>query len=239
MKTTKILYLRKFEYHSNQLITSKHLQLFPQPLNSSSVWFSSTIMGMTADLTVVQKTVIFTLHRGVSLRSLLKKMAVQSAVSKHIHRKRCRSTRDNRSLQNIVQERPLKRQGQCIKSHHAPTYPGHGLQPSHSSGQATLANQRRRQKCLTWNKEKNNWCIPQWSRVLFFRLKYVSFENQGPRVGRIGAQNQILSKVQSQCSPLPGHFRLHASFSFMEMLISFSSRNWCPFIQSLTFQLNY
>ena len=57
-------------------------------------------MGKTADLTVVQKTVIDTRHMGLSLGSLLKKMSVQSAPAKHSHRhlsgrKKCGRKRDN------------------------------------------------------------------------------------------------------------------------------------------------
>ncbi len=42
------------------------------------------------------------------------------------------------------------------------------------------------QRRLTWAKEKKNWTVAQWSKVLFSdESKFcISFENQGPRVWR-------------------------------------------------------
>ncbi len=47
-----------------------------------------------------------------------------------------------------------------------------------------------RQRCLTWAKEKKNWTIAQWSKVLFSdESKFcISFGNQGPRVWRKGGE---------------------------------------------------
>ena len=68
-------------------------------------------MGKTADLTVVQKTIIDTMHKeGKTQKVIAKEVGCsQSAVSKHINgkmngrkkcgRKRCTSNRDNRSLE--------------------------------------------------------------------------------------------------------------------------------------------
>ncbi len=52
-----------------------------------------------------------------------------------------------------------------------------------------LLKQKQRQKHLTWAKEKNNWTVAQWSKVLFSgKSKFCfSFGNQGR--GR-EAQNQ-------------------------------------------------
>ncbi len=49
-----------------------------------------------------------------------------------------------------------------------------------------LLKQRQCQKHLTWAKEKKNWTVAQWSRVLFSdESKFsISFGNQGPRVWR-------------------------------------------------------
>ncbi len=69
-----------------------------------------TIMGKTADLTVVQKTIIDTLHKEGKQQPVIAKEAgcSQSAVSKHVNRKlsgrkkcgriRCTTNRENRSL---------------------------------------------------------------------------------------------------------------------------------------------
>ncbi len=62
--------------------------------------------------------------------------------------------------------------GQGIKSHHTQTCQGIWLQ---------LSSMR-----LTWAKEKKNWTVAQWSKVLFSdESKFcISFGNQGPRVRR-------------------------------------------------------
>ncbi len=69
-----------------------------------------TIMGKTADLTVVQKTIIDTLHKEGKPQTFIAKEAgcSQSAVSKHVNRKlsgrkkwgrkRCTTNRENRSF---------------------------------------------------------------------------------------------------------------------------------------------
>ncbi len=78
---------------------------------------SYTIMGKTADLTVVQKTIIDTLHKEGKPQTFIAKEAgcSQSAVSKHVNRF------------------------------------GYSC----------------RQRRLTWAKEKKNWTVAQWSKVLF------------------------------------------------------------------------
>ncbi len=73
-------------------------------------------MGKTADLTVVQKTTIDTLHKEGKPQTFIAKEAgcSQSAVSKHVNRKlsgrkkcgrkRCTTNRENRSLMRIVKQ---------------------------------------------------------------------------------------------------------------------------------------
>ncbi len=73
-------------------------------------------MGKTADLTVVQKTIIDTLHKEGKPQTFTAKEAgcSQSAVSKHVNRKlsgrrkggrkRCTINRENRSLMRIVKQ---------------------------------------------------------------------------------------------------------------------------------------
>ncbi len=129
---------------------------------SSSVGY--TIMGNTADLTVVQKMTIDTLHKEGKTQKVIAKEAgcSQSSVSKHINReakgrkrcgrKKCTSNRDNRTLERIVKQNPFKNVGeihkewdcswsQCFKNHYAQTYARHGFQLSHSLCQATLEQQ--------------------------------------------------------------------------------------------------
>ncbi len=86
-----------------------------------------TIMGKTADLTVVQKTIIDTLHKEGKPQTFIAKEAgcSQSAVSKHVNRKlsgrkkcgrkRCKTNRENRSLMGIVKQNEFKNLGELHK----------------------------------------------------------------------------------------------------------------------------
>ncbi len=86
-----------------------------------------TIMGKTADLTVVQKTIIDTLHKEGKPQTFIAKEAgcSQSAVSKHVNRKlsgrkkcgrpRCTSNWENRSLTRIVKQNRFKNLGELHK----------------------------------------------------------------------------------------------------------------------------
>ncbi len=85
-------------------------------------------MGKTADLTVVQKTTVDTLHKeGKTQKFIAKETGCsQSSVSKHINReakgrkrcgrKKCSSYRDNRTLERIVKQNPFKNVGEIHKS---------------------------------------------------------------------------------------------------------------------------
>ncbi len=56
-----------------------------------------------------------------------------------------------------------------------------------------------RQRRLTWAKEKKNWTVAQWSKVLFSdESKFcISFGNQGPRVWRKGGEAHSPSFLKS------------------------------------------
>ncbi len=137
----------------------------------------------------------------------------------------CIINRDDRKLENTVK---LGR-GTLPHSHtaHSDVFRKRATKP--------LLKQKHRQKHLTWAKEKNNWTVAQWSKVLFSDESTfcISFGNQGPRVWRKrreaqnpcclkssvkfpqsvviwAAMSTVFSEVHSH---LPGHFRaLHASF---------------------------
>ncbi len=108
-------------------------------------------MGKTADLTVVQKTTIDTLHKEGKTQKVIAKEAgcSQSSVSKHINReakgrkiccrKKCTSNRDNRTLEKIVKQNPFKNVGEIHKEWTAAAR--HGFPLSHSLCQATLEQQ--------------------------------------------------------------------------------------------------
>ncbi len=148
-----------------------------------------TIMRKTADLTAVQKTIIDTLHKEGKPQTFIAKEAgcSQSAVSKHVNRKlsgrkkcgrkRCTTNRENRSLMRIVKQNRFKNLGELHKE-----WTEAGVKTSRATTHRRvkefayscriplvkpLLNHRQRQRRLTWAKEKKNWTVAQWSKVLF------------------------------------------------------------------------
>ncbi len=146
-------------------------------------------MGKTADLTVVQKTTTNTLHKEGKPQTFIAKEAgcSQSAVSKHVNRKlsgrkkrgrkRCTTSRENRSLMRIVKQNRFKNLGELHKE-----WTEAGVKASRATTHRRvkefgyscriplvkpLLNHRQRQRRLTWAKEKKNWTVAQWSKVLF------------------------------------------------------------------------
>ncbi len=89
------------------------------------MFFETTIMEKTADLAMIQKTNIDTLHKeGKSQRSLLKGVAVYRVQSilnakltgrKNLGRKRCTSNRNDRKLENTVKQSWFKHLGELHK----------------------------------------------------------------------------------------------------------------------------
>ncbi len=87
----------------------------------------NTIMRKTADLTVVQKTIIDILHKEGKPQTLIAKEAgySQSAVSKYVNRKfsgrkkcgrkLCTTNRENRCLMRIVKQNQFKNLGEHHK----------------------------------------------------------------------------------------------------------------------------
>ncbi len=140
-----------------------------------------TIMGNTADLTVVQKTIIDTLHKEGKPQTFIAKEAgcSQSTVSKHVNRKlsgrkkcgrkRCTTNRENRSLMRIVKQNRFKNLGELHKEW------------TEAGVKASRATHRRveefgysyRQRRLNWAKEKKNRTVGQWSKVLFSDVSFV------------------------------------------------------------------
>ncbi len=165
-------------------------------------------MGKTADLTVVQKTIIDTLHKEGKPQTRIAKEAgcSQSAVSKHVNRKlggrkksgrkRCTTNRENRSFMRIAKQNQFKNLGELhkelteagVKASRATTH-------RHVKEFGYSCHQRR----LTWAKEKKNWTVAQWSKVLFSdESKFcISFGNQGPRVWRKGGEAHSPSCLKS------------------------------------------
>ncbi len=129
-----------------------------------------TIMGKTADLTVVQKTIIDTLHKEGKPQTFI----ATSAVSKHVNRtlsgrkkcgrKRCTTNRENRGLMRIVKQNRFKNLGELHKE-----WTEAGVKASRATTHRRVKEfgYSCRQRHLTWTKEKKNWTVAQWSKVLF------------------------------------------------------------------------
>ncbi len=160
-------------------------------------------MGKTADLTVVQKTIIDTLHKEGKPQTVITKEAgcSQSAVSKHVkrkligrkkcRRKRCTTNRENRSLMRIVKQNRFKNLGELHKE-----WTEAGVKASRATTHRRVKEfgYSCRQRRLTWAKKKKNWTVAQWSKVLFSdESKFcISFGSQvlesGGRVEKLIAQ---------------------------------------------------
>ncbi len=165
-----------------------------------------TIMGKTADLTVVQKTIIGTLHKEGKPQTFIAKEAgcSQSAVSKHVNRKlsgrkkygrkRCTTNWENRSLMRIGKQNWFKNLSELHKE-----WTEAGVKASRATTHRRvkkfgyscriplvkpLLNHRQCQRHLTWAKEKKNWTVAQWSKVLFsdeskFCISFGNLESGG------------------------------------------------------------
>ncbi len=165
-------------------------------------------MGKTADLTVVQKTIINTLHKEGKPQTCIAKEAgcSQSAVSKHVNRKlsgkkkcgikRCTTNRENRSLMRIVKQNPFKNLGELHKE-----WAEAGVKASKATTHRCVKEfgYSCRQRRLTLAKEKKNWTVAQWTKVLFSdESKFCfSFGNQCPRVWRKGGEAHSPSCLKS------------------------------------------
>ncbi len=167
-----------------------------------------TIMGKTADLTVVQKTIIDTLHKEGKPQTFIAKEAgcSQSAVSKHVNRKlsgrktcginRCTTNRENYSLMRIVKQNRFNNLGELHKE-----WTEAGVKASRATTHRRVNEfgYSCRQRRLTWAKEKKNWTVAQWSKVLFSdETKFcISFGNHGPRVWKKGGEANRPSYLKS------------------------------------------
>ncbi len=149
-----------------------------------------------------------TLHKEGKPQTFIVKEAgcSQSAVSKHVNRKlsgrkkcgrkRCTTNRENRSLMRIVKQNRFKNLGELHKE-----WTEAGVKASRATTHRRVkefgysCHQRR----LTWAKEKKNWTVAQWSKVLFSdESKFcISFGNQGPRVWRKGGEAHSPSCLKS------------------------------------------
>ncbi len=149
-------------------INSKHVKRFPEP----SKW--SLSLGKTADLTVVQKTIIDTLHKEGKPQTFIAKEAgcSQSAVSnmlteswvegKSVEEKDAQPTERTAALWGLSSK---------IDSRIWVNFTRNGLRLGQGIKSTTHRRVKEfcyscRQRRLTWAKKKN-WTVAQWSKVLF------------------------------------------------------------------------
>ncbi len=165
------------------------------------LFFETTIMGNTADLAMVQKTIIDTLHTDVkSQRVITERVAVQGVLYQSIlHAKltgrkklvvkctqatgmtaslRILSSKADSNTWESFTRSGLKLESVQQESPRSDIFRKRATKP--------LLKQKHRQKYLTWAKDKKNWTVAQWSKVLFTDESTfcISFGNQGPRVWR-------------------------------------------------------
>ncbi len=150
------------------LINSKHLQRFPEPSKWSLIWFTRLHNHGGRLLTVVQKTIIDTLHKEGKPQTFIAKEAgcSQSAVSKHVNRKlsgwkkcrrkRCTTNRENCSLMRIVKQNRFKNLGELHKE-----WTEAGIKASRATTHRRVKDfgYSCRQRRLTWAKEMKNWTV--------------------------------------------------------------------------------
>ncbi len=100
-------------------------------------------------------------------------------------RKRCTTNRENHSLMRIVKQNVFKNLGELHKE-----WTEAGVKASRATTHRRVKEfgYSCRQSRLTWAKEKKNWTVTQWSKVLFSDESTfcISFGNQGPRDWRKG-----------------------------------------------------
>ncbi len=209
-----------------------------------------TIMGKTADLTVVQKTIIDTLHKEGKPQTFI----ATSAVSKHVNRKLSGRKKCGRKTERTAED--------CqAKSIQEFGWTSQGMDRGWVQGIKSTTHRRVKefgysccQRRLIWANEKKNWTVTQWSKVLFSdEIKFcISFGNQGPRVWRKSGEAHSPSCLKSRVkfwgamssagvgplcflktnitAPFTKTFWSTSCFflltSFLKMLISFSSSIW-------------
>ncbi len=106
----------------------------------------------------------------------------------------CTNNRDDRKLENTVKQSRSKHLGELHKEWTEDGVHQESPRSDIFRKRATkpLLKQKHCQKHLTWNKEKKNWTVSQWSKVLFSDESTfcISFGNQGPRVWRKSGEAQ-------------------------------------------------
>ncbi len=159
-----------------------------------------TIMGKTDDLTVVQKTIIDTLHKEGKSQTFITKEAVHRVLYPSMLTESW--SEEQKDAQPTERTAALWGLSSKIDSRIWVNFTRNGLR----LGSRTTTHRRVNefgyschQRRLTWAKEKKNWTVAQWPKVLFSdESKFcISFGNQGPRVWRKGGEAHSPSCLKS------------------------------------------
>ncbi|KAI5086978.1 hypothetical protein C0J45_24463, partial [Silurus meridionalis] len=90
-----------------------------------------------------------------------------------------------------------------------------------------LLNQRQCQRCLAWAKDKKDWTVAQWAKVIFSdKIFCISFRNEGPRVWKKRGTESKLHEVHHHQDVLEHYMLPSADQLYEEMIISISNRTW-------------
>ncbi len=140
-----------------------------------------TIMGKTADLTVVQKTIIDTLHKEGKPQTFIVKEAgcSQTAVSKHVNSWVEGKSVKEKDAQPTEGTAALWRFSSKNDSRICVNFTRNGLRLGSRHQESPHTKEfgyNCRQRHLTWSKEKKNWTVVQsplfrWEQVLYFIWK--------------------------------------------------------------------
>ncbi len=173
------------------LSTQKYQQRFPEP----SKWPFSLLhvyLGFTRRVShkhsLPKKLAV---HRVLYPSMLTESWVEGKSVEEKMH-----NQRENRSLMRIVKQNRFKNLGELHKK-----WTEAGVKTSSATTHRHLKEfgHSCRQRCLTWAKEKKNWTVDQWFKVLFSdESKFcISFGNHGPRVWRKGGEAHGTSCLKS------------------------------------------
>ncbi len=121
---------------------------------------------------MVQKT-RGSLLKGVAVQGVLYQSILNLKLTgrKKLGRKRCTSNRDGRKLENTVKQCGFKHIWESFTRSELKLEWVHQESPRsdifRKRATKPLLKRKQCQKHLTWAKEKNNWTVAQWSKVLF------------------------------------------------------------------------
>ncbi len=138
-----------------------------------------TIMGKTADLTVVQKTIIDTLHKEGKTQTFITKEAVHRVLYPSMLTESWVEEKDAQPTERTAALWGLSSKIDDCELHKEWTEAGvKASRAPHTDVSRNLATDHQRR--LTCAKKKKNWTVAQWSKVLFSdESKFcISFGNQ-------------------------------------------------------------